>query len=479
MKRIHYLYIGIFFLFSSSLFAENNVLIHGKINHVELIKEIEIKVDERYINGTVDSYTVPLSGDNTFALRLEVKAPQRVQITYSRNTTEIYLEPFDTLYIDIDAQTFPYGLSFSGKGAENNLYFMKYNEENPRHKNQFEYMQYRSGIFWYFIPPRQDAMMKQMSKENYANSMILIRKKRLEALEKYEKENSNALSIMFQEFMRAEINYFFGYHILCYGNIFKTMHDVERDFYSLIYGLPLDNSQIGNYYYREYLKAYINHLYMDLNDGNIIGIIDGQYQLASTQLDELPLAYFQSELITKALRSKKIDDIIENYNHYLENNPYYEFNEKIIAAYQKAIKYHIGSPAPDFNLITRDGKGINLSVYQGRPIFISFWASWCQPCMKKMKELKTIQPLLEEQGVIFLNISFDRNQEVWNTTVDKNNFGGVHVFSKDGIASKMAQDYNVRALPQYYIIDKNGKFAELPKKNDIEALKLKLQLLVQ
>jgi cytochrome c biogenesis protein CcmG/thiol:disulfide interchange protein DsbE len=39
-----------------------------------------------------------------------------------------------------------------------------------------------------------------------------------------------------------------------------------------------------------------------------------------------------------------------------------------------------GDRAPDFTLRTLDGGTVSLSGYRGRPVVLTFFASWCHPC---------------------------------------------------------------------------------------------------
>jgi thiol-disulfide isomerase/thioredoxin len=44
----------------------------------------------------------------------------------------------------------------------------------------------------------------------------------------------------------------------------------------------------------------------------------------------------------------------------------------------------VGEPAPAFDLPSLDGAGLRLSDFEGGPVIVYFWTTWCSVCKKEM-----------------------------------------------------------------------------------------------
>ena len=56
---------------------------------------------------------------------------------------------------------------------------------------------------------------------------------------------------------------------------------------------------------------------------------------------------------------------------------------------------HKGTPAPDSAFNDPDGEATTLADFEGKPVLVNLWASWCAPCVK---ELPTLDRLQAERG---------------------------------------------------------------------------------
>ncbi len=73
-----------------------------------------------------------------------------------------------------------------------------------------------------------------------------------------------------------------------------------------------------------------------------------------------------------------------------------------------------GGPAPPLHLTSYDGKHWDLSVFEGRPVVVNFWATWCPPCMAELPHFaRTAQ---ERDDVVLVGVAVQSPpQEVFDT----------------------------------------------------------------
>ena len=66
----------------------------------------------------------------------------------------------------------------------------------------------------------------------------------------------------------------------------------------------------------------------------------------------------------------------------------------------------LASPRPDFALVDRAGQPGRISDFDGRPVLINFWATWCAPCVREMPLLQDLADARAETLTV-LGIAID------------------------------------------------------------------------
>lgn len=105
----------------------------------------------------------------------------------------------------------------------------------------------------------------------------------------------------------------------------------------------------------------------------------------------------------------------------------------------------------NIQLVDLDNQGIDLKNYQGKTIFLNFWATWCKPCIMEMPSIERAQTALENENFIFLLASDENIDRIkrFQSTQDFN-----LTFVK---VQTPFPELGVFSLPTTLVIDPKGK----------------------
>ena len=111
--------------------------------------------------------------------------------------------------------------------------------------------------------------------------------------------------------------------------------------------------------------------------------------------------------------------------------------------------------APDFSLPSLGGEEtISLGDHRGDVVYVSFWASWCEPCREEMPLLASLWQRHREEGFQVIAIN-----------VDEDPMAAREFAREHGIEFPLARDadravsqlYRVAGYPSHYLVDRRGK----------------------
>lgn len=127
--------------------------------------------------------------------------------------------------------------------------------------------------------------------------------------------------------------------------------------------------------------------------------------------------------------------------------------------------------APSWQLATQSGKPISLSDYQGKPVILHFWATWCPYCKKLQPKLVELEKKYQSSGIKIVSISFNEDDDA--TPQDEINERG-YDFITAVKGESVANQYGVRGTPTTFFINREGKAVYKSTSSDVNNPKLEL-----
>ena len=125
-----------------------------------------------------------------------------------------------------------------------------------------------------------------------------------------------------------------------------------------------------------------------------------------------------------------------------------------LAPLQTLIAAGIGSKAPDCALTSiNDSQRYDLQQFHGKVLYVDFWASWCPPCAKSFPFLNELDRDLKASGLHVIGVNLDQAPEDAKTFLAKYPANFTVVADSN---EKCAKDFDVKAMPSSYLIDRNG-----------------------
>ena len=95
----------------------------------------------------------------------------------------------------------------------------------------------------------------------------------------------------------------------------------------------------------------------------------------------------------------------------------------------------------------------DLQKYKGQVIYVDFWASWCGPCSHSFPFLEDLHQKFKDKGLKIIAINMDENVEDAKDFLEKTP-ATFEVVSD--VSAQCAKDFDVKAMPSSYIIDRQG-----------------------
>lgn len=425
-------------------------IINGKISNPQF-KKLGASWDYDFLSGDRGkSVSGVIDTNGIFKLVLNMEKAGKVNLDIGKYLV-LWLSPGDSLNITADYNKLEQTLDFSGSnsGASEFLSMVSLKFEEPTYARGYQkkITQMSDDGLVLYHDSLYDAEKKYM--ERYADELT----------EEF-KENYNI--VLLYKYAANKLELLISKHMIEDSSQYRF--DCSQGEFAFLSNIPTqDDRQVDETYYLNYSLKYLNFKAEQLacrtgiSDDNYF---ETNYNTAKLLFHGKTLEYMLTYLLNDFMIQNGYDrasPFIDDYFSLVQNE---KLNKIIRARVQKVVALAKGKPAPHFELPDLDGKKVSLTDFHGKVVYLDFWASWCGPCISEVPAAQKLEETFAGKKIVFVKISLDEKEENWRNKIKQKNIQGINLLAKGFNNNPLAQSYNVKGIPHYILIDRNGNLID-------------------
>ena len=97
---------------------------------------------------------------------------------------------------------------------------------------------------------------------------------------------------------------------------------------------------------------------------------------------------------------------------------------------------------------------LNLDQYEGKVVYLDFWASWCVPCRKSFPWMNKLQDKYSDNELVIIAVNLDKKRSLADEFLAENPAKFKIVYDPKG---KLAKKFKIKGMPSSVIFDQKGK----------------------
>jgi thiol-disulfide isomerase/thioredoxin len=449
---------------SNNIKENSSIQIRGVVQNTQGKTVSIISMDP--LREMIDLGESNIDSKGNFQIAVESIEPMEVLLIYGGESAEMWLEPGFNLALTFDGSDFKNTIEFKGKGAVENTFLNEMSTYNQKYakepKDDIE--EFRTFMKSYTSGAEQ-RVNSLAAKKNVSELFVVIEKNKIK----------NRFPSSFYQFFK---NYWYE------NSKMFELQENEKDVWK---DLDLQNNKLlisDNH--RRTVYDYISNLTFDSarfdpSGSRVIGKKKAMNYFLSRDMHPDYIQFVTASNISDDLEYPGYKYAKPKYDIFLLEYPESRFTKALENKFSKWFELTKGKSAPDFSGLSPDGQNVSLSDFKGSVIYIDVWASWCRPCFSEFPYLVDLKNTFSDKDkVIFMYASIDEDSSYWRNGLKKiPEIEGVHLMVDGAWQSQFAEEYIIRNIPRYILIDQQGKIVDAEAKkpstgeglaNDIRSL---------
>lgn len=424
-------------LCSTLLLSCNNIKQTSFSGEILNYNNEDIYIDKATITNDVDSINV---FDGKFSERIDTENAQIKYLIIGNNLKKVFLSPNKSLEMYCDLSNVDSSLIFKGDLAEENNILHQITKE----LRNIDY----SRIYYADAEPTLQYLdsVSNSTTELFHNLTA-------------EKQLGKDFSFLVENMIKYEIINM-KFHIGFLKNLYadSTFHQMIDNEFVEDYNLM----EVGEY------KSFVVR-YVAFKSRTLLAqqSEDDKFTYTEAKIKSLDLLnnkpikdYVIYDLFKMILMTESIEEFEKYSAYFYENNHNQEFIDDINRRYADKKLLSPGNSAPDFTYFDIDSTQVSLSDFRGKYVFIDFWSIGCGGCRYDLPHLAKLQEEYKDENIVFISVSLDSKWEQWEGVVKSEMSDGIALFAGEGYDKGAFKDYQIKAIPTYVFVDKNGKFID-------------------
>lgn len=446
--------------------AQGTVVLTGKVSG-RTADTVAVSVRENPLEAKDQIVYARVDDKGEFRIAVPVQGPTKADLVYGDDVASMFLEPGNSLDVRFKGDAMASSLRFKANdvGGGKGKTLTPEQQRRVQAANANNYLVEADDKFvendgFQVLPDNI------MSYEPAFLSFLDYRRKQEQQFYK-DSDDEGAFSPAFRKYAQAEIDYAYANDRLTFQDLREQVVATESrlkmtpTYYDFLNDKALINNAnaVQSELYQEFLLNFIHHTALEnkhqRTDPDFYKVC---YDLAKSQLTGTAQAITMGRVLQESFRFghvKQSAALLADFQKLDAANRFYPLLKEDFETHKA---FAIGSPAPDFKLLSATGDTVSLRQFAGKLVYLNFWRSTSGLCLRDLPYAAELAKKFDGKNIVFLNIALDDNEGAWKQLVVSRKLAGMHVRAAGGIRAAVARAYGVQDVPAYFLLAEDGTF---------------------